>query len=183
MSPFNSLFLAYVAMFGLAVWVVVTVLRAIDVDSFGKRFSVTIPARPIAAFLAVIATLNALAWIVQIMPATFSSRTPAFLAGTGLTTPAGWAQDLAFWIPLMIVAAAAMWRRRAWGFVLVGALFVFGVLEAIGIASDQWFGHDADPSSAVVASVMTPIFAVVAAVQLIPLYFYFRALNRAQPLL
>jgi hypothetical protein len=178
MSPFNSLFLAYIAMFGFAVWVVVTVLRAIDVEDFGKRFAVTIPARRIAAFLAVIGALNALAWIVQIVPAMFTSKTPAFLDGTGLTTPAGWAQDLAFWIPLMIVAAASMWRRKAWGFVLVGALFVFGVIEAVGIAADQWFGHAADPSSTVVAAVLTPIFAVVAAVQLVPLYFYFRALSR-----
>jgi hypothetical protein len=178
MSPFNSLFLAYVAMFGLAVWVVVTLLRAIDFEDFSERFAVTIPARPIAAFLAAIAALNALAWIVQIVPAMFTSKAPAFLDGTGLTTPAGWAQDLAFWIPLMIVAASLMWRRKAWGFVLVGPLLVFGVIEAVGIAADQWFGHVADPSSTVVGVVMTPIFAVVAAVQLVPLYFYFRALNR-----
>jgi hypothetical protein len=178
MSPFNSLFLAYVAMLGLAFWVVVTVLRAIDVKDFSKRFAVTIPLRPIAAFLAVIAALNALAWLVQIVPATFTSNPPAFLVGTGLSTPAGWVQDLAFWIPLMIVAAAWMWRRMAWGLVLAGALLVFGVLESVGIAVDQWFGHAADPSSTVVAAVMTPVFAVLAAVQMVPLYFYFRALKR-----
>lgn len=176
MSPFNDLFLAYAAMFGLAVWVMATVLHAIRVPEFGKRFAPSLPARPLAAILAGIAVLNALAWIVQIVPAMFTSKAPAFLVGTGLTTPAGWAQDLAFWIPLMIVASVWMWQRRSWGLVLVGPLYVFGVIEGVGIAADQWMGHAADPSSPVVAAVMTPIFLVVAAVQVVPLYFYFRHL-------
>lgn len=178
MSPFNSLFLAYAAMFGFAVWVMATLLHTMHVPEFGKRFAAALPARPIAAILAGIGVLNAIAWIVQIVPATFTSNAPAFLVGTGLTTPAGWAQDLAFWIPLMIVASVWMWQRRAWGFVLVGSLYVFGVIEGVGIAADQWIGHAADPSSPVAAAVMTPIFLVVAAIQVVPLFFYFRNLAR-----
>jgi hypothetical protein len=178
MSPFNSLFLVYIAMFAACVWTLVVVLSGIDVESFGKHFRPTLPAHAIALFLAAIGGLNALAWLVQVAPAVFSSATPKFLAGTGLITPAGWIQDLAFWIPLMLVASVWMWRRRPWGVVLVGALLVFGVIEGLGIATDQWMGHAADPSSTVASAVMTPIFATFALVQLIPLYFYFRNLNR-----
>jgi hypothetical protein len=39
-------------------------------------------------------------------------------------------------------------------------------------------GSAADPASTVASASFAPIFAVVAAVQLIPAYFYFRNLSR-----
>jgi len=87
-------------------------------------------------------------------------------------------QDLAFWIPLMALSATLLWRRRAWGYLLVGAVLTFGVIESIGVAVDQWFGHAADPASPVAGAVMVPVFAALAGIGLVPLFFYFRNLDR-----
>jgi hypothetical protein len=38
-TPFNSLFLIYVAMFALGFWTLVLLLRALDVASFASRFA------------------------------------------------------------------------------------------------------------------------------------------------
>jgi hypothetical protein len=179
MTPFNSLFLLYVAMFTFAFWSLVLLLRSIDVESFKVHFARDFPARPLAAFLGVIAVGNAVAWMANVIPALFHSESPAFIAGTGLYTSPNYAQDLAFWIPLTAVAAALLWRRRAWGFVLAGGLLVYLFIESISIAADQWLGGAADPSSTVASQTGTPIFVAIAVSMLVPLFFYFRGVVAA----
>lgn len=178
-TPFNGLFLLYVAMFAFAFWTLVLLLRAIGVESFAGHYAPELPARALAAFLGVVAFLNAGAWLRSVIPALTHSESAAFLVGTGLTTSPTYVQDLAFWIPLMAVSAVLLWRRNAWGLILAGGLLVQFVIESISIAVDQWMGSVADPASTVVSFAFMPIFLVVAAVTLIPLYFYFRGMNRA----
>jgi hypothetical protein len=176
-TPFNSLFLLYVAMFAFAFWTLVLLLMAIDVPAFAGRFSRRLPARALAGYLGVIALLNTAAWLAGLIPGLFS-RSPAFLEGTGLTTNPVYVQDLAFWIPLMAVTAALLWRRQAWGIVLAGGMFVYFFIESISVALDQWMGGTADPTSSVASTAFTPVFGAVAVIGLIPLFFYFRALSK-----
>lgn len=177
-TPFNQLFLLYVVMFILSFWTLVTLLSTIDVATFARHFKVGFPARSLATVLAVIAVLNGLAWLVNVVPSMVSTAPAAFLAGTGLTTNPIYVQDLSFWVPAMLVSAVWLWRRRPWGYVGVGAFLVFGFVESMSIAVDQWMGSAADPSSTVASASFTPIFGAVAAVTLIPLFFYFRKMNR-----
>jgi hypothetical protein len=177
-TPFNQLFLLYVAMFALAVWSAATLLHRVDVPVFARRFGAALPARALAVYLGAVATLNALAWLVQVVPAVLSGGAPAFLAGTGLTTNPIYAQDLSFWIPLTAVTACWLWGRRAWGLVLAGALLTCSVIESVGVAVDQAFGHAADPASTVASAAVVPVFAALALVGLAPLYFYYRNLDR-----
>jgi hypothetical protein len=165
-------------MFACAFWTLVVLVRAINVESFAHHYGTELPARAIAAFLGAVALVNAAAWLRSIIPALTHSESAQFLAGTGLTTSPVYVQDLSFWIPLMAVSAVLLWRRNAWGFVLVGGLLVQLFIEAISVAVDQWMGSATDPSSPVVSIVFTPIFFLVAAITLIPLYFYFRGMDR-----
>ncbi|HEX7264941.1 MAG TPA: hypothetical protein VF383_12255 [Candidatus Dormibacteraeota bacterium] len=175
-TPFNQLFFFYVAMFTLSFWALVTTLRAIDAKSYMSRFPGSFRARAFSSYLALIAVFNAAAWLVNVVPAVFSTSPAAFLAGTGLPTNPVYVQDLSFWIPLMLVTAVSLWRRRAWGFVLTGAFLVFGVIESVSIAVDQWMGSAADPSSAIASAAMAPIFAALALIELVPLFLYMRKL-------
>jgi hypothetical protein len=177
-TPFNQLFLFYVAMFALSFWSIVGVLRSMGVQAFADRYSPRLPARRLAAYIGVVGLLNGLAWLGDVGPAVLSTKSPAWLVGTGNTTNPIYVQDLSFWVPLMIISAVWLWRRRPWGMVLGGALLVFGFIESISIAVDQWMGSAADPSSQVVSAGFTPIFGVVAAVQLVATFFYFRHLNQ-----
>jgi hypothetical protein len=178
MTPFNKLFLLYAAMFALAFWTLVLLLRAIDVPTFARRYAPSFPARALAAYMGLVAVLNAGAWLNSVIPALLSTRPPAFLEGTGLITNPIYVQDFSFWIPLTAVSAVLLWQRQAWGFVLVGTMLVFGFIESVSIAVDQYMGGTADPSSTVASASAAPVFAVVAAIGLIPLFFYFRSLNR-----
>jgi hypothetical protein len=175
-TPFNSLFLTYAATFALGFWTLLLLLRAIDVESFASRIATRVPARGLAVYLAVVAALNAAAWLADVIPALFQ-RSPSFLAGTGLTTNPIYAQDLSFWIPLVGVSAVLLWRRNAWGYVLGGGMLVYFVIESISIAVDQWMGGTADPTSSVASATLAPVFLIVAAVGLIPLVIYLRRMR------
>jgi hypothetical protein len=176
-TPFNALFLFYVAMFALSAWTLILELEAIDVPAFARRFSSRLPARALAAFLGGVAVMNAIAWLAGAVPALFKPLPPAFLDGTGLTTMPTYVQDLSFWLPMTFVVAVWLWQRRPWGIVLAGALIVYGALEGVGVAVDQAFGHAADPLSNVVALSVVPAFIVLAVIELVAFYFYIRALE------
>jgi len=169
-TPFNSLFLLYVAMLGLSVWSIAWLLLRADVtDAVAFRVDDWMPVRPIAIYLWVVAVVNAVIWLRAIVPAVFSTDPSTVLTGTGLTTNPVYVQDLALWLPLAIVAGVWLWRRGPAGYLISGALLTMWVIEAISVAVDQWLGSRADPASAVASLSMVPAFAVLAVVGLLPL--------------
>ena len=174
-TPFNQLFLLDVAMLALAAWSAGVLLWQTDVAALGRSFT-DAPVRGVAVYVWVIVTLNALAWLSRIVPALAGSGQAAFLRGTGLPTHPVYVQDLALWLPLIAVATAWLWRRRAWGYVLIGATLVMLILESAGIAVDQWYGHAADPASQVASAALTPAFGLLALIGLVPTYYLFRSL-------
>jgi MYXO-CTERM domain-containing protein len=175
-TPFNRLFLLDVAMLALAAWSVGVLLWQTDVAGLGRRFTQQAPVRGVAVYVWVIAGLNTLAWLSRIVPALTGGGQAAFLRGTGLPTNPVYVQDLALWLPLIAVAAAWLWRRRPWGYVLIGGTLVMWILESAGIAVDQWYGHAADPASPVASAVLTPAFGVLALIGLVPACYLFRSL-------
>lgn len=176
-TPFNQLFLLYVAMMSLGIWSIAMVIRDVGIESFRERFSPSLPVRPIAVYLLAIVALNFLAWMRNVVPGVLSTSSPSFLNGTGMPTSVLYVQDLGFWLPLMAVAAVWLWRRQAWGYVGVGVLMVMYEIEAIGVAVDQWMGSAADPASTVASSAAVPMFAAIFLIGLVPLAFYFRNLK------
>jgi len=176
-TPFNALFLLYAGMFTLSFWSAVLLARQLDVATFAHRFTTALPARALGAYLGAIAVLNIAAWLNGVVPGLFHSEAPEFLKGTGLTTNPIYAQDLAFWLPMAAVVAVLLWRRGPWGLVAGGALFVYFVIEGVSVAVDQWLGSAADPGSSVASAAFTPIFAAIAAIGLVPLFFYMRNLR------
>ncbi|WP_143033830.1 hypothetical protein [Nocardioides sp. YR527] len=170
-TPFNELFLAYVALLGLSLWSLVSaLLDPLPVLSPDSR----LPARGIAAFILTVVALNALAWLRFVVP-DLGEDPPDFLAGTGLTTNPIYVQDLVVWLPALGVVAVLLWQRRPAGIFLCGAGLFFWEIEAIGVAVDQWFGHRADPASDVATQGGVVLFVVLAGVTLVPLVLWIRA--------
>ncbi|WP_146067323.1 hypothetical protein [Arthrobacter sp. SX1312] len=176
-TPFNSLFLVYVAMLSLALWSAAALMRQIDLGEFSARFDERLPARRIATYAFVIAALNALVWLRTIVPAMLSDAPHAFLDGSGMTTNPVFVQDLAVWLPLLMVAAWWLWKARPLGRLIVGALLVLLVVEGIGVATDQWFGAGADPGTPFASMAAVPLFAALAVIGMVPLLVYLRHLE------
>lgn len=176
-TPFNSLFLLYVAMLSLGFWSAVVLVRQIDATAFSARFDGRLPARAIAIYTVVLAALNAAVWLRTIVPAMLSDTPSAFLEGSGATTNAVFVQDLAVWLPLLFMSAWWLWKGRPLGRLLIGAMLVMLLLESIGVATDQWFGATADPDTPFAAMAAVPVFLALAVVGAVPLFFYMRHLD------
>lgn len=166
-TPFNGVFLLYVATFSLALWTLVAMLRVVDAPAFaGPGSPVGLP-RAVAVGTWVLVALNTAAWLKAIVPE-LGAADPAFLAGTGLTTAPTYVQDLAVWLPLMAVAGWWLWRGLGWGYLVVAAMLSMWVVESVTIAVDQYLGATADPAATMVSSAMTPAFLLVALVIAVP---------------
>lgn len=170
-TPFNRLFLVYVAMLSLSIWTVIALLPRIDAGAIAHW---SMPVRTIAVYVWVIVALNLTVWLAAIVPALFAQTPAALLEGTGLTTNPVYVQDLAFWLPLMAVVGVWLWQRRPWGFLIAGSVLTMWVLESAGVAVDQWFGHSADPASPVASATMVWVFAALAVIGCVPLFFFYR---------
>jgi hypothetical protein len=163
-TPFNHLFLLYVAMLSLSIWSLVSLVRGIDRDAVVNRMSSRLPARGIGAYLLAIAVVNALVWLRTAVPASLDDEPTAFLAEIGLTTSPTFVQDLAFWLPLTALGGVLLWRRTPWGYLVAGSIATYGVFEAVGVATDQWFGYRAEPGTSYASPGGVWLFAALAVV-------------------
>jgi hypothetical protein len=176
-TPFNAFFFLYVALASLAIWSLVALVPTIKLERFAARFGPRTPNRALAAYLVINAALFLMLWLRATVPAVLSSEPPAFLEGTGMLTGPVQVIDLGFTLPLMVFAAALLWQRRPWGFVLAGGLLVMLAIETLSIAVDQWLGHAADPASPAASAEIVPVMLVLTAVGLVALGFYLRAMS------
>jgi hypothetical protein len=173
-TPFNRLFLVYVvAMSSVAFAFGVSLLRA-DASAIGERLP-RVPARIVGGYIGLIVVLNTLVWLRTILPAVVADDPTSFLDGTGIATNPVFVQDLVFWLPSAALIAWFVWTRRPWGALLAGAYLLFGLLESIGVAVDQWFGTTADPLSPHATMGAVYLFGVLAIIGLGALAYYARA--------
>jgi len=172
-TPFNPLFLVYVAAMSLTGFALATTVSTTDHAAVAERCP-RVPARGIAIYAWVVVILNALVWLKTIIPAMFAPDPTSFLADSGVGTNPVFVQDLAFWLPGAALIGVLLWVRRPLGIVLGGAWLVYGLIEAIGVATDQWLGTLADPGTTQASMEGVALFVVVGLIALVPLFFFFR---------
>jgi hypothetical protein len=172
-TPFNPLFLVYVAAMSLTGFALATTIGTTDHAAVAERCP-RVPVRGIAIYAWVVAFLNALVWLRTIVPATFAPDPTAFLADSGVATNPVFVQDLTFWLPGAALIGVLLWTRRSLGFVLGGGWLVYGLIEAIGVATDQWLGTIADPGTTQASMEGVALFVAVGLIALVPLFFFFR---------
>jgi hypothetical protein len=173
-TPFNDLFLLYVAMSSLALWSLAALLVRFDTSALRARITPGLPTRPIAIYVWVVVALNTVAWLGPVVRSLGADGEPAFLVGTGMITNPVYVQDLVFWLPLMALGAWGLWRDRDWGYPMVGSMLTMWLIEGITVATDQWMGHEADPASSVAALAGVWIFGALALIGVVPLAAFYR---------
>ncbi len=179
--PFNGLFLIYVAGFAFGFWGLVALLTRVPFDTYAASFTAALPSRLLGAWMIVSCVAFYALWLKNVVPASFDSEAPAFLAGTGMVTATNYVLDMALFLPFTIVVAAGLWRRTPFGLVVGGSMLLMLTLESIAIAVDQWFGSAADPASPVASVAITPVFLVVAAISAAAWVLWLRGTVRASP--
>ena len=178
-TPLNRLFLVQVAMLGLAIATTAAIAVAVPPRDLAAHVAPSLPRRAIAGYLGTVVVLNALAWLGRVVPALVADDAPQLLDGLGVTMVPTYLQDLAFWLPMLGLAAVWMWQGRPAGTYLVGGGLAFWVVEGLTVAVDQWFGHRADPASPVASGAAVWGFAVLTVIGLAVCAVYLRHVDRA----
>ncbi|MGE5541862.1 MAG: hypothetical protein ACM3WT_02375 [Bacillota bacterium] len=136
---FNRFFLIYVALFSLSIAALVAVAGGIDAVELQKRFDRATPRWPVLAYLAVLALMLTALWLGQIVPFFTTGTIPESIRLSGGPTMFVYVLDLGVVVPLALLAAAWLWRRLPWGYVLAGCVLIKGTTMGLALLSMSWF--------------------------------------------
>lgn len=114
-AAYNSLFLVYVALFGLSLYAFILSMMSFDLATLPQRFAPGLPRRWIAGVLFFAAAFLTLAWLGRIAPTITQTQLPPLENVTSLFIQA---MDLALIVPLCVLAGVLLLRRSAWGYLL-----------------------------------------------------------------
>ncbi len=127
----GPLFPAFVLLYPLAIWGIVRLVAATDLDELAARLGPGFPRRATAWFSLALALLLVLMWVPRIGLALSGDVAGAGLLGT--PTLVVQALDLGIVVPLALAAAWTLWRGHRSAPVLAGLLMVKAVAMAIAI--------------------------------------------------
>jgi hypothetical protein len=173
-SHFSAFFLLLTTMLALSFWALLTLLTSLDVEQLSAASS-RVPARLVAVYALVLVAALAMLWPRDIVPGILHNAAPASYEGTDLIVSPIHVLDFAFTLPVTLIGAVWLLRRRAWGYVLTGLMIVMMTLETAGIGLDQVFGHRHDPGQPLAA---VPIMIVLTAIGLIVCALFLRGVRR-----
>lgn len=171
---FNSLFLIYVAVLGCSLYALIGGFIKTDLLGIKKCFTEKAPVQAISIYLAVLAALFYFLWLREIVPALVAREIPQSIQENGTPTNAIHVLDMAWILPAFVIAAISLWRKRALGYTLAGALLSYCVLLIMAILSMVVFmirgGHP-------VAVPQVAIFTILLTISLAMLIWYMKGLR------
>jgi hypothetical protein len=171
---FNPLFLVYVALLGCSLYALIGGLATTDFGRIKARFAEKTPVRAVSVFLGILAFLFYFSWLGEVVPALVAGEVPQSVAENGTPTNGVHVLDMAWILPAAALTAVWLWRKRAPGYTLAGALLTFFSLLALAIMAMMIsMSLNAQPA----APGMAVVFGVVAAASLVLMVWYLRGLK------
>lgn len=163
--PFNGLFLAYAALFGLSLFTLVGGVMATDPEEFREALADRLPEGLYGVALLVIAVGLAALWLSELVPATLTGEPPALVTEVGPQALVSHFVDLSVVVPGLALAGHLLRRQRPWGYVVAGVSLVFGAVLAPSLTGATVvfaLGGDVTVSLVVVVFTLVPALAAVA---------------------
>ena len=154
----NPLLAVYIAILSLAVWSLALRLFA---GLMPRTLLPSLPRRTAAGVLIAVAVVFALLWLGQIAGATFTGQIPVDLERAELPTNPVWALDLAFFLPLCVVAAVGLVRRAPAAGALALPMLIWLFLTSVGIVAAFVFATRAGDLFPVVPGVLVSIIGIL----------------------
>jgi len=131
--PFNSLFLLYVALFGLSLFTFVGGMVTTDAAAIRDALEGRLNTSLYSGALVVIGLGLAALWLSDVVPPLLAGTTPLLVEEVGPQAMASHVIDLGVVVPSILLAAAWLFQRRAWGYVFAGVVLVLGATLAAPI--------------------------------------------------
>ena len=132
LTAYNSLFLVYVALFGLSLYAFVLSMMSFDIEGLKAHFSERLPRRWIAGLLFVVGAFLAIAWLGRIGGPLLKGVDPALENTTTLVIQA---MDLVLIVPLAFLAGVLLLRSSAWGYLLASVVLLKGVTLGLAVST------------------------------------------------
>jgi hypothetical protein len=137
-AAFNIFFLIYTSLFALSAVALILLLSNSDITGLSSKFHEKTPVKWIAIYLLLIAAMLFIAELSMIIPYLISGIIPETIKQTGHPTSVIFALDFSIVIPVSIIAAGFLWKRKAWGYVLGTIMlvkgFTYGLVLCVGTA-------------------------------------------------
>lgn len=132
---FNELFLVYTALVSLSLAALVGGVLGTDPTAVRDALDGRVSPRRYSALLVVIGAGLAGLWLSDIVPALLAGEDPQIVRESGQQALVSHFVDLAVVVPALLLSAAWLRQRRAWGYVAAGVVLVLGATLAPGIAA------------------------------------------------
>ena len=132
LAAYNSLFLIYVALFGLSLYAFILSMLSFDLADLPRHFSPNLPHGWIAGVLFAMGGFLFLAWMGRIIPPLLQNTTPALENTTTLVIQV---MDLVLIMPLAILSGILLLRRTAWGYLLASVTVLKGLTMALAVST------------------------------------------------
>lgn len=126
----NVLFPLIVVLFVGSAWTLMVALAGTDVPSLASSFGRTTPVRTVAGYMAFTGIGLSFAWLAQWAAYVFADVVPSVGEAPFRLVAA---MDLGFMVPTMLIGAALLWRRRAWGYVIAAIAITQGATYTAGL--------------------------------------------------
>lgn len=155
----------YIAILGLSSWALILYLPVLGTAA-SAGVGARLPRRLTAGFLALIVFAFAGLWLSEIAGAITSGVLPASVSDLGLPTAAVYTLDLAFLLPVMVLAVGLLVRGNRFGPPLALALLVLSVgmvFSIVGLFAFQAMNRMAVDASMVIAFAVIGLLAAVLA--------------------
>lgn len=125
-AAFNWYFLIYVALFTLSMFALIFGLVNIDANQIGKNFRNKTPVKWISSYMLFVSVGLTTLYIIQSLGFVATGQLPTIVVKTGHPTSVIFALDLSLLVPVFVLGAIWLWKRRPWGYVLASMSLVKG---------------------------------------------------------
>ena len=141
---YNPLFLGYVALVGLCIYSLIAFFRQADLERYvSEKTDRTPPRRTSATLLLILAAMFAFLWLSILVPAMRDRVSPD---GNAI-----FVMDLSFFVPLLVIEAVLLLRKRRLGDALAVPLLmkmgILGFSVMLGALLAPAFGQPLEPGS------------------------------------
>ena len=134
-TAFNWFFFLYVLLFGLSAWALVIALLSFEPESMDAHSVAVVPARVVAGFMLLVGVMLTGVYFTQWLGFATGGDLPPIVTVTGHPTNVVFALDLSLVVPVLLVGAVLLLRRRPWGYVLAGMGNVKGSVYMLALSA------------------------------------------------
>jgi hypothetical protein len=131
--PFGSLFLLWVAVFGMCIYSLIGGVTAVNHKVVEAAFPSGRAIQVVAWFLIITAVLFSFLWLSEDIPALLSNTRPQSLVDMALLTNPVHILDLGFFLPAVIATGVMLIKRMSLAYTLAPSFIVFLILTGIPI--------------------------------------------------